>query len=195
MQINKSKIKISYLDYFQKSPQGKFNNTVLTPKWVLDRTCEIFKIKLLFDPCPPIWPWEMKNNPKFVDALKVDWENNSFVNPPYDDTKKFILKAIEQMHNGKTSFMLIPFKPNCQYFDLVMDNYTTLIIIKPGIKFIDGISKKEYKSPLNVPLCLVQFKAGNKRRFLIQSTVEFCAPNFKPKKNNSKNSTMFFYYD
>ena len=54
-----------------------------TPKWLRD----IFEN--WFDPCP------LNSNPE-IDGLKIEWKNKTYCNPPYSQTTKWVLKAIEE---------------------------------------------------------------------------------------------------
>ena len=63
-----------------------------------------------FDPCPLDSPF---------DGLKIEWKEKNFVNPPYSDLKKWILKAIEENRKGKEVVLLIPSRTDTSVrFDL-----------------------------------------------------------------------------
>jgi hypothetical protein len=53
-----------------------------------------------FDPCPLNANWE-------VDGLKIPWENQTFVNPPYSDPVPWIEKAIEERDLGGHTIALL----------------------------------------------------------------------------------------
>lgn len=63
-----------------------------TPTWLKEHFVNHF------DPCP--------ENPSF-DGLSVDWKNPAFVNPPYSEPLKWVLKAIEvnKMDNFNITFI------------------------------------------------------------------------------------------
>lgn len=70
-----------------------------TPDWLYNELNDVFNFD--FDPCPI--------NADF-DGLSIEWGRSNFVNPPYNriDKPKFIHKAIEEYHKGKTCVLLIP---------------------------------------------------------------------------------------
>ena len=85
-----------------------FSDSSPSPEWLLDL------FKGFFDPCPL--------NPT-VDGLAVDWKPYNYVNPPYSNKVPWIKKAIEEMHLGNTTVMLLPHVPEMAwYVDLIVPN-------------------------------------------------------------------------
>ncbi len=76
-----------------------------TPKWVM----EIFKD--WYDPCP------LNPTPK-VDGLRriMEWEDKTFVNPPYSNPLPWVEKAIEESKKGKTIVMLLNVDTSTKWF-------------------------------------------------------------------------------
>ena len=51
-----------------------------------------------FDPCP--------NNPSF-DGLSIKWGNRNFINPPFSQWQKWVIKGYEEYKKGKLCVFLI----------------------------------------------------------------------------------------
>jgi hypothetical protein len=62
-----------------------------------------------FDPCP------LNDNPE-IDALKIDWKDKTFVNPPYSHPLPFVRKAIEESRKGKLIVMLLKMDTSTNWF-------------------------------------------------------------------------------
>lgn len=60
-----------------------------------------------YDPCPP--------DPK-LDGLHVAWGNSNFVNPPYNQIKAWLKKAIHEWRLGKTVVLLLPSRTGTDWF-------------------------------------------------------------------------------
>lgn len=89
--------------------------------------------KFDFDPCPA--------NPDF-DGLSCDWGNNNYVNPPYNNLKPWLNKAITEWRKGKQVVFLMPNRIHSKYFLQAVHpwNYPggiELYVIPGGIKFKD----------------------------------------------------------
>lgn len=67
-----------------------------TPQWLYKELDNEFHFN--FDPCPL--------NAQF-DGLKIPWEGNIFVNPPYSKIKKFLIKAHEELRGGRKSLYFL----------------------------------------------------------------------------------------
>jgi len=87
-------------------------NREKTPTWLLKQLYDVFDFD--FDPCPI--------EHKF-DGLKIDWGKRNYVNPPYSEKRKWILKAIEQQKKGKLTVMLLPVDTSTRWFnELILPN-------------------------------------------------------------------------
>jgi hypothetical protein len=77
-----------------------------TPEWLK------LHFKNHFDPCP--------QNPSF-DGLTIDWVSPSFVNPPYSEPKKWILKALEEQNKGIDVVFLLKCDPSTSWYRLLVE--------------------------------------------------------------------------
>lgn len=114
----------------------KREQTVLTPKWLIDGLLRCCGLKLGLDPCTTSAnptgaaifcskTEKLKDgvtpNP-FDDGLKIDWadttgsEHLTFVNPPYADLEEWLKKCAEEARNGARIYALIPFRPQRTWF-------------------------------------------------------------------------------
>jgi hypothetical protein len=92
---------------------------------------------IIFDPCP------LKCE---VNGLDVDWLDNSYINPPYNQKGKeaFIKKAYEQSQQGKLCVMLIPANTDTKIFHNIIVPNAEVLLIKGRIKFKGYNVKGEY---------------------------------------------------
>lgn len=80
-----------------------------TPQWLLGM------FEDWFDPCP------LNPNPE-IDGLKIDWEDKTYVNPPYSNgnIQRWVNKAINEAKKGKRIVMLLPADTSTKYhLDLI----------------------------------------------------------------------------
>lgn len=92
------------------------------------------------------------------DALKGNWYTNNWCNPPFADCEKFVKKAVSEQAKGKTTYMLIPARPETKYWqDYILQNGKAnrenieVTFLKKGLKFVHPDTKEEmgvYKNPL-----------------------------------------------
>lgn len=73
-------------------------------KFFMDRGC--------YDPCPI-------NAEK--DGLSIEWKERNFVNPPYSQLKKWVIKSIEEHKKGHAVTLLIPARTDTQAFKLLFE--------------------------------------------------------------------------
>jgi len=116
------------MPYMNKSTTDSWS----TPTNIKDTLQEEFNFDD-FDPCP------LNDNPDF-NGLEMEWENKTFVNPPYSKLKTTIkngLGWVEKGHNeaqkGKLVVMLIPARTDTTWFhDIILKyNYEKKLNIKP----------------------------------------------------------------
>jgi len=91
-----------------------------------------------FDPCP------YQHNVDLWDGLKIDWEERSFINPPYSQKLKeaFVIKAIEQAEFGKLCVCLLPVSTSTRLFhNHILPNLTEIRFLKKRLRF-SGINSK-----------------------------------------------------
>lgn len=70
-------------------------------------------------------------------ALVLPWSHNgNWCNPPYSETKKWVIKAIEEMRKGNLTVMLVPADTSTEWFNLALDNCSECHLISGRISFI-----------------------------------------------------------
>lgn len=112
-----------------------------TPKGVYQTLDAEFQFD--FDPCPI--------NPSF-DGLTIEWGERNFVNPPYSELRKWIVKSYEQAMKGKLVVMLIPARTDT----LAWHNF---VMKADEIRFIKGrLRFGEAKNNAPFPSAIVVFK-------------------------------------
>jgi site-specific DNA-methyltransferase (adenine-specific) len=99
-----------------------------TPKKIYDHFTKKLKF---FDPCP--------SNPTF-NGLKIEWEKNNFVNPPYSQIKKWIDKAIEEKIKGHYSVLLLPARTDTQWFKKLLDKGAKIYLLEGRLHLNDSKS-------------------------------------------------------
>ena len=93
-----------------------------TPKWLM----KIFED--WFDPCPL--------NANF-DGLKLEWEDKTYVNPPYSNPLPFVEKAIEENKKGKTIVMLLRVDTSTKWFGKLIEAKAEILWFSKRLKFTD----------------------------------------------------------
>lgn len=156
-----------------KIPHTIRDNKAKTPLYLYQTLFTLFPFD--FDPCP--------SNPTF-DGLFIDWGRCNFVNPPFNHTLSWVIKALLEQLKGNTSVLLIPLKPSVHYFKYIispkLDSGTaSLFLLSEKIKF------EGYKAPLPQDCCIVVFPGsygsviGQESRNIIN---DFPAQKKNPKK-------------
>ena len=74
-----------------------------TPTWLISL------FENWFDPCP------INANP-IIDGLKIEWQDRTFVNPPYSNPLPWVEKAIEESKKGKIIVMLLHVDTSTKWF-------------------------------------------------------------------------------
>lgn len=81
------------------------------------------------------------------------------MNPPFNDAKKWLLKAAEEARKHKHCIVLVPFRPHTQYMSVhVLQHAVSVCVLTKPVRFEDphGIP---FSRPLPTPVCLVSFGA------------------------------------
>lgn len=92
-----------------------------------------------YDPCPL--------NPK-VDGLITEWGKMNFVNPPYNEVKLWVEKAIIEKRKGKTSVFLIFARTDTKFFHKYIYNKHEIRFLKGRLKFgNNGVFKYPAPAP------------------------------------------------
>lgn len=121
------------------------NDNVLTPDWIYESLHSEFDFNN--DPCPP--GYEKGISP---DGLETEWGERNFVNPPFSQIKKWIMKAIKERNKGKLSVLLLTARINSQYWwNYVWPEASEIRFLQGEVKF------KGYDSFLPIPISIVVF--------------------------------------
>jgi hypothetical protein len=135
---------------FRKSQTTSKDQSAETPSLLMKALYKDFKLS--WDPCPSVF---------VVDGLTRDWIAGAYVNPPFQDTNKWLDKAkLEQTY----SLFLIPFsKLHRQFMKRTWESvraiwlFSSLITFKTYNKPLNTamalVSMNECHGPKNVPLC------------------------------------------
>lgn len=90
------------------------------------------------------------------DGLKLDWQSNTFVNPPYGrSTGNWVKKAYEESQKGVTSVILIPARTDTKYWHNYVMKASEVLLGQGRIKF-EGA-----EDPAPFPSAAVVFRPGN----------------------------------
>lgn len=87
------------------------NDNFATPLWLMD----IFRG--YYDPCPLNKDFDIQ---KDKDGLIQNWEDYTYVNPPFSKITPWVIKAIEESKKGKVIIMLLRVDFNTKWFKLLM---------------------------------------------------------------------------
>lgn len=74
-----------------------------------------------------------------IDGLKAEWGKYNWCNPPFNECKKWIIKAHEEMNKGKRIAMLIPVRTETAYWHdyLLCVKGVDIEFLRKGYKFLD----------------------------------------------------------
>ena len=100
-----------------------------------------------FDPCP------LRSD---FDGLAMEWKERNFVNPPYSDLKRWIIKAIEENRKGKEVVLLIPSRTDTKGFEMLYKHGCNFVFIVGRLHFND-------EGPAPFPSVLV-YLVGNQKK-------------------------------
>ena len=130
---------------------GKVND-IVTPKDLYDDLNKEFAFD--FDPCPLGWKDFIPYIPD-ADGLKIPWGQSNFINPPFNEIRKWINKGLKEWDGGKkTCVFLIPARTHtATWFRLIWPKATEIRMLSHF-----GFPGYEKKSPYGV--CVVIFKKG-----------------------------------
>ena len=99
-----------------------------TDDWIM----ELFKD--WFDPCPLV------NGEYSVNGLERDWNDMTYVNPPYSRPLDWIKKAIKEHKKGKTIALLLRVDTSTEWFKLLIENKAHILWINKRLKHRTGKS-------------------------------------------------------
>jgi hypothetical protein len=127
---------------------GKKNDKVGTPDWVYDSLNAEFRFD--HDPCPLDWD---ESKP---DGLTTEWGSRNFVNPPFSQIKKWVLKSLKEVEKGKLVVMLLTARINNNYWwDHIWPNAAEIRFISGNLQF------KGYEKVLPIPMAIVIFRPNS----------------------------------
>lgn len=95
-----------------------------------------------FDPCP------LRGVDGDVNGLEVDWKGNIFINPPYSDVKRFLVKGLVEMDKGNAKVLvyLLAARTDTRWFhEYCYNSNAEIRFIKGRLKF--GNSKNSAPFP------------------------------------------------
>jgi hypothetical protein len=104
-----------------------------------------------FDPCP------LDDSPDIDGLLEVEWEDKTYVNPPYSDPLPWVKKAIEEHHKGKRIVMLLRMDTSTRWFKELQEAGAVFLWVNGRLRFNTG-------KPANFPSMLVLLTKGVLRK-------------------------------
>jgi len=104
------------------------------------RIMEIFEN--WFDPCPLKEIYD-------INGLTCDWEDRTYVNPPYSNVMPWVKKAIEENKKGKLIVMLLRMDTSTKWFKELQEAGAMFMWINGRLRFGDS------GKPANFPSMLV----------------------------------------
>jgi phage N-6-adenine-methyltransferase len=125
-------------------PQEKNTDSYMSPEWIL-KMFEDYQ-----DVCP------INDNPE-VDALKLDWANKIYVNPPYSNPLPWIEKAIEEANKGKVIVMMLKVDTSTKWFRRIIESKAHILWLNGRIKYRRMDYKYHKPTPVSFPVMLVTF--------------------------------------
>lgn len=117
--------------------------TARTPAWLLSRLCDAhFQGRQPFDPCPPDYQ---------VDGLTSEWDDENFVNPPFNALSTWVQKAVEQAAQGKHVVLLMPARVSTNYFHQILWPAAQSVTI-----WSRPVTFPPFRTPFSVPIVTVE---------------------------------------
>ena len=136
---------------FNGSLTGKREQRIYTPESICNRLRRMWPEGVALDPCHGpgslvgaevvAWP-ENPDGP--IDGLAIDWPERTFVNPPYDCLKEWILKA--STHRGVV--MLCPVRTHRKWFQQALKASAASV-------WLDPVTFCGYDATFPAPLMLI----------------------------------------
>lgn len=106
-----------------------------------------------FDPCPFMGHNEFN-------GLEISWGYCNFVNPPYSETEKWVLKSLEEFKEGKKIVLLLRLDASTKWFrDLILPN-AEVRLFEDRLRFkdLEGVERRSDHASI---LCILN--ASKKR--------------------------------
>ena len=105
-----------------------------------------------FDPCPLNENYD-RNDHNSIDGLKIEWEDKTYVNPPYSKPLPWVLKAIEENKKGKLIVMLLRMDTSTRWFKELQEAGAMFLWINGRLRFNN-------LKPANFPSMIVILNKG-----------------------------------
>jgi site-specific DNA-methyltransferase (adenine-specific) len=115
------------------------NQTILTPKWLVERLHAFFP-EGFTDPCTtsenPTGAMYFFAADRGENGLQWTWSNNVYINPPFNDIRPWVQAAVRHATSqGACVLMLLPVRSHTQWFhDLVHEGYP-ICFLRERLKF------------------------------------------------------------
>ena len=112
-----------------------------TPKWLM--SVFNYETRQFVDRCPsnPIEP--------NYDSLKVEWINDSYVNPPYSNPLPFILKGIEEhKKNGILVVFLLKVDTTTKWYKALVDANAHFLYFAERLRYSESKDVPPFSSML-----------------------------------------------
>ncbi len=77
-----------------------------------------------------------------LNSFYNEWLSTNWCNPPYSDINPWVIKAIEQHDQGKTTVMLVPADTSVKWFKLAYESCNEVRFISGRISFINADTQK-----------------------------------------------------
>ena len=134
-----------------KKFKTKMSDSWATPNWLM----ELFSD--WYDPCP-------LNSNVEVDGLSLEWKDKTYINPPYSSPLKWVERAIQESHKGKTIAMLLKVDTSTKWFSLIQNcENANILWINKRLKFRNPNGDNKESSPAGFPSMIIVFnKQHNK---------------------------------
>ncbi len=103
------------------------------------------------------------------DGLLLPWKNLNWCNPPFSKSIKWIKKAMKEQQEGHSTWLILPFRPECAYWDDILcqqgqwngrileNDRIHLELLRKGLCFVDPITRS-YAGVFKNPLALLKLK-------------------------------------
>ena len=120
--------------------ETKLTDRWTTPLWLM------YIFKDYYDPCPL--------NP-IEDGLNTNWKDYTYVNPPYSEPLKWVLKAIEENKKGKTIVLLLKLDSSTRWYKELVNANAHILLFNERLHYSDS-------NPANFPSMLAILSAPAK---------------------------------
>lgn len=110
-----------------------------------------------FDPAPAGW------NGSF-DGLSCEWSSRNYINPPYNNTKAWVEKALVERAKGKLSVFLLMANTTTEWFATLWNNANEIRFVYPRVNYGDRKTSAPWGSiiavirPIETPLVCLRYK-------------------------------------